>query len=171
MHRDIIRQFINDQTKRIVGQATWQERNRVGEFVATWQIECNQVISKEFEIMAVAYPNVSSDVMPYFKLGLHYLSSPCCRLDYQRDKSHPNGITDAPLGITPGIVKGEHWHDFEHNAYLFTASKLPERFKFAVSVDPQIQTFEQAFHWFCDKLNIGRTSADIPLLPTRTRLI
>jgi len=170
-HADIIEAFLTLNDKALVGMPNWVEQPRAGELMATWQIEADGVITENFEVRALAYPNVARTLQPYFKLGLFYLKTPVCRLDFQRDKTHFNQPHRRPPHVPPGMVQGEHWHDFADNKFLFEAAKMPTRFQFAVAPPHRITRFEQAFHWFCDTINTARENHQVVDLPVRTRLL
>jgi len=170
-HENIIRTFVARDDKVLVGVPSWVRQPRDGELVATWQFNAGGVLAPDFEIRAVAYPNKDRALQPYFKLGLHYLSSPVCRLDFQTDKSHPNHIKNRPVHVPAGTVYGCHWHDFEDNRYLFAAAKMPTKFLFATPAPDRVTRFDQAFHWFCDKINTVHVNGNLIDLPGRTSLL
>ena len=127
-------------------------------------IEVNGVQSGQ-RLELIAFPNYE-----VLKFSISVIFPPAvCRLDFDETDAHANSMANASEGL-PTLVKGSHFHRWEHNKRFFVSDAMLTKLRNAEPLG-NIRSFDSALRWFCQQTNIA-IPYDLSLqLPDRDALL
>lgn len=163
--RDVVDRFLVSK-KVMAGTASWQPEH--DDKAVRWVVGLLAAGElSEFRLIVKAYP-LSKDLK--FRLILSQVKA-IWRLDFAHDIPHLNSL-NKPNDLSLGPVSGSHFHSWIDNRRLSTVGFLPDELHNARELPGNIQTFENAFRWFCGQTSIiGIDEFGIPVLPRTDRLL
>lgn len=162
--RDEVEAFLDgDRRHTLPFVGVWGAGNRVGQFRMKLPILADGETGS-FELVMVISPD--SDT-PGLRIVLMY-GTAIWRLCMDPE-FHPNGLV-RPADL-PGYVHGPHHHSWPDNRMTGNPSMLPKSLPNARILPPHITSNDLAFEWFIEQTKILPPDWELPVWPTRTRLL
>ena len=138
-------------------------RQQESELTAKFPLAIEGVID-EPKLVCIAYPNEHA-----LKFRVLITFEPAiCRLDFDH-AGHGNNHA-LYFSDIPALCKGPHYHSWEDNRQFFTTSTKPIELHNARDLAANIQTFDSALRWFCERNNIKLPAGHRIELPPRSQL-
>ena len=147
------------------GKARWVDEHRDGDMRLLYPLLMDGELS-DANLQIIAYPRSAS---LKFRLNLLY-GRAIWRLDYVENEEHVNSF-NRPDDLVLGPFTCKHYHACADNRRFATKSSLPTRLENARILEGNLQTFENAFRWFCGQTKISISELEIPQLPASDRLL
>jgi hypothetical protein len=147
------------------GKARWVDEHRAGDMRLLYPLLMDGEVS-DANLQVIAYPRSTS---LRFRLNLLY-GRAIWRLDYVDDEEHVNSF-NRPDDLVLGPFTCQHYHAWADNRRFATKTSLPERLENARILEANLQTFSNAFRWFCGQTKINISELEIPQLPVSDRML
>jgi len=147
------------------GRADWVDEHREGDMRMLFPLLVDGEVS-DANLQIIAYPR--SRILR-FRINLLY-GRAIWRLDYVDDEEHVNSF-NKPDDLILGPFMRPHYHAWVDNRRFATKRSLPDRLENARILEANLQTFPNAFRWFCGETKINIAEFDVPELPTSDRML